>query len=215
MARSIRPASQNSSSPVSENIQQLKQSLRRDLRARLHAMTPSERAEGSSRLCSLLRGQRRFCEAGSILFFAPLPDEPDVWPLLVEMLAQHHAVALPRYDAASQHYTACQVRDLAHDLAPGEFGIREPAAHCPVVALNRLDFVLVPGLGFASDGVRLGRGKGFYDRLLAQVPGYKCGVGFDCQVGIDLPREPHDVRLNCILSPSRWHEVAGQRADVK
>ena len=200
---------------MNANIQQLKQSLRLDLRARLRAMTTADRAAASSRLRSLLLGQSGFREAGFMLFFAPLPDEPDVWPLLAGALARHQTVALPRYDAAARHYTARQVRDLSHDVAPGQFGIREPLAHCPVLALNRLDFVLVPGLGFSPDGVRLGRGKGFYDRLLAQVPGWKCGVGFDCQVGIDLPREPHDVRLNSILSPSHWQEVSGRRPDVK
>jgi 5-formyltetrahydrofolate cyclo-ligase len=200
---------------MSARVEELKQSLRLRLRAQLQNMPSSERTEASARLCERLRRQRVFGEAGALLLYAPLPDEPDLWPLLAETLSQPRIVALPRHDLASGLYEACQVRDTGSDLRRGQFGILEPAAHCPVVPLNRLDFILVPGLGFGLDGARLGRGKGCYDRLLAQVPGCKCGVGFDCQVGLEIPMEPHDVRLDCILSPSRWQEIAGRRADVK
>jgi 5-formyltetrahydrofolate cyclo-ligase len=73
--------------------------------------------------------------------------------------------------------------------------------------MNRLDFALVPGLGFTTDGRRLGRGKGYYDRVLAQVRGFKCGVAFDQQIVDEIPAEPHDAQLDCILTPTRWCRV--------
>ena len=76
---------------------------------------------------------------------------------------------------------------------------------CEPAPLNRLDLVLVPGVAFDAQGRRLGRGKGFYDRLLAKVRGHKCGVAFDVQIVSGLPEEPHDVRVDSILTPSRWH----------
>jgi 5-formyltetrahydrofolate cyclo-ligase len=80
-----------------------------------------------------------------------------------------------------------------------------------VIALNRLDLALVPGVGFDADGRRLGRGRGHYDRLLAQVAGTKCGVAFDEQMAPEIPVAPHDVILNRIVTPTRWLEVPGQR----
>ena len=74
----------------------------------------------------------------------------------------------------------------------------------------RLDLALVPGIGFTLDGGRLGRGKGYYDRLLAEVPVMKCGVAFECQIADEFPLESHDVQLNCILTPTRWHLVGGR-----
>jgi 5-formyltetrahydrofolate cyclo-ligase len=74
--------------------------------------------------------------------------------------------------------------------------------------LNRLDLVLVPGVGFDLQGRRLGRGRGFYDRLLADVDGIKCGVAFEEQVVSEIPVGPRDVRLNFILTPTRCVEVA-------
>jgi 5-formyltetrahydrofolate cyclo-ligase len=84
----------------------------------------------------------------------------------------------------------------------------EPNATCAQLDLKLLDLLLVPGLGFAIAGQRLGRGGGYYDRLLTKAGGFKCGVAFDWQVVANLPLEPHDVLLNCILTPTRWLEVA-------
>ena len=71
----------------------------------------------------------------------------------------------------------------------------------------RLDLVLVPGVAFDLHGRRLGRGRGYYDRLLSQVGGRTCGVAFDEQVVSEVPVEAHDVLLNCILTPTRWFEL--------
>jgi 5-formyltetrahydrofolate cyclo-ligase len=61
----------------------------------------------------------------------------------------------------------------------------------------------VPGLGFTPDGRRLGKGRGYYDRLLRLVRAFRCGIAFDEQIIEDLPAGPHDERLDCILTPSR------------
>ena len=89
----------------------------------------------------------------------------------------------------------------------GKFGVREPAERCAPVPLNRLDLVLVPGIAFDIRGGRLGRGQGYYDRLLSAVTGLKCGVAFDEQIVDAVPVGPLDVRLNCILTPTRWIET--------
>jgi 5-formyltetrahydrofolate cyclo-ligase len=60
-------------------------------------------------------------------------------------------------------------------------------------------------------GHRLGRGGGYYDRLLAMFGGPACGVAFDRQIVERVPAGPHDVQLNCILTPTRWHLVQGRR----
>jgi 5-formyltetrahydrofolate cyclo-ligase len=184
-----------------------KSALRRDLRQRVRALSADERVQGSGQICRRLVEQPAWRAAQSVLFFAPTETEPDIRPLLSEALVRGKRVALPRFNPAADCYLACLIRDAGCDLVPGEFGIQEPAASCPILELKQLDFVLVPGLGFTLSGYRLGRGKGYYDRLLATLSGFKCGVAFDCQVINELPLESHDVRLNCILTPTRWHPV--------
>jgi 5-formyltetrahydrofolate cyclo-ligase len=139
--------------------------------------------------------------------FAPLADEPDIWPLLGEALTAGKQVSLPSYVPGPNVYVARRIGDLVRDLVVGKFGVREAAPHCAEIPLNQLDLVLVPGVAFDARGRRLGRGKGFYDRLLADVRGAKCGVAFDEQMVATVPVGPRDIPLNCILTPTRWIET--------
>jgi len=189
----------------------LKAALRRQLRELARGLSSGERAAASAHARALLAAQPLWRQARAVLFYAPLPDELDLWPLLLEALREGRRIALPRYLPGAGEYGAALLAEPAHDLAPGKLGILEPVSHCPIFPLNRLDLVLAPGLGFDPHGRRLGRGKGYYDRLLAQVGGVRCGVGLDAQVVSALPAEPHDQMLDCILTPTRWL-VCGQHA---
>jgi 5-formyltetrahydrofolate cyclo-ligase len=177
--------------------------MRAQGRAALRALTPEERAAGSQKLCALARELSVFQQARTVLFFSALADEPDLRPLLEESWQRAKVTALPRFDATSGQYQAAVVRTAA-DLVAGRYGVLEPAANCPAVSLNQLDLVFVPGVAFDFAGGRLGRGKGFYDRLLAEVCGHKCGVAYETQVIANVPVEPHDVRLNSLLTPAGW-----------
>jgi 5-formyltetrahydrofolate cyclo-ligase len=178
--------------------------LRARLREILRSIPAEERAAGSQSLCDVLRQQSEWQEARAVLGYVPLADEPDILALLEEAWRAQQTVALPRFDVLSQGYVACLVRE-AGELVPGRFGVREPGAHCPAISLNQLDLILVPGVAFDLSGHRLGRGKGFYDRLLAGVHGHKCGVAFTEQIVPAVPAESHDVLVNSILTPTRWH----------
>jgi len=188
-------------------MRDLKASLRSQVREKLKAISLSQRELSSASARSILEKQPLWNESSSILFFAPLPDEPDLWPSLSVALAAGKQVFLPRFDAGTKRYISCQIKTPETDLCLGQFGIREPTDSCPQIPLNHLDLILVPGVAFDLHGRRLGRGKGFYDHLLAAVRGNTCGVAFDEQIVDAVPVEPHDVLLNCILTPSRWIQL--------
>jgi len=166
-------------------------------------MSAAQRHAGSAKICARLRDLAAWKNAKSVLLFAPMPAEPDIWPLLAEALAAGKAVALPRFNAAVRNYVAVRVLDWRNDVVSGHFGIREPTVRCPEVPLNHLDLFLVPGIVFDWHGHRLGRGKGFYDRLLANLSGVKCGIAFDEQVVKAVPVGPSDVRMDFVLTPAR------------
>jgi 5-formyltetrahydrofolate cyclo-ligase len=189
---------------MSSSSREAKARLRQQVRARLRALSPVQRAAASTRAAALLEQQEPWRTARSILFYAPLPEELDLWPLLNDSVAAGKTVALPRFEPAGRHYVAAQVRDPARDLKRGQLGIREPVDSCLELPLDGVELVLVPGLAFDARGGRLGRGKGFYDRLLALVRGTTCGVAFDEQVVDEIPVDSHDVRVQCLLTPTRW-----------
>jgi 5-formyltetrahydrofolate cyclo-ligase len=190
-----------------DDLHEAKRTLRGQTLARLAGMTDGERRQGSECLCALLRRQRVWRDAKTVLLFAPMPGEPDIWPLLEEALRHGKSVALPRYERASNRYLACSVAELERDVAPGYYGIREPAPHCPELTSNRLDLILAPGVAFDQQGGRLGRGRGYYDRMLAVMRGIRCGVAFDQQIVPEVPLASHDARMNHVVTPTRWISV--------
>jgi 5-formyltetrahydrofolate cyclo-ligase len=185
------------------DIQQAKAALRIKILAALKNLPPEKRQSDAEKLRRKLAEQPVFQAASSILFFAPLPDELDLWPVLEETLAAGKVVALPCFDAENQFYRPRRVTDLQVELVSGRFGIREPSANCVEMPLDDLDLVLVPGVAFDLRGHRLGRGKGFYDRLLANFMGKSIGIAFDEQIVDAIPAEPQDVEMDFILTPTQ------------
>ncbi|MGD0251547.1 MAG: 5-formyltetrahydrofolate cyclo-ligase [Verrucomicrobiota bacterium] len=181
--------------------------LRKEIRATLQKLSPAARLAASTLIRTRLKEQAFWQNAASILFFASMPDEVDVWPLLEETLAGGKITALPRYDSVNNDYIACRVQNLQTEIGSGQFGIREPKAGCPEIPLERLGLILVPGVAFDLRGGRLGRGRSYYDRLLTEIQGIKCGVAFDEQIVETVPAGSLDVRMDFVLTPTRCVKV--------
>ena len=188
-------------------IKEAKQALRKQVRAELRHMEPGEQAAASAQARALLAAQALWKTAQWVLFFAPLPGELDIWPLLSEALSAAKRVALPRFVSETRNYEPCQILDPRLDVEVGQLGIREPLRRCAPLPPTRLDLILVPGVAFDLHGHRLGRGKGYYDRLLRGLGATTCGVAFDQQIVAGIPVEPHDVRVNRVLTPTRWIQM--------
>ena len=94
-------------------------------------------------------------------------------------------------------------------------GVREPVTGT-VVPLGLIDMIVVPGLAFDRQGYRVGRGKGFYDRFLAQreIQALRCGLCFHEQLlTAAIPVEPHDMPMNLLVTDREvircYHEQKG------
>jgi 5-formyltetrahydrofolate cyclo-ligase len=186
---------------MTRNTPDDKNNLRSQIRAALEKISPAVRAAESIDLCERLKTQMP--SAHTVLFFAPLPDELDIWPVLELSLALGTTCALPGFDAERKTYVAKEIKKLATDIVTGKFGVREPAANCVEIPPDKFDLVLVPGSAFDLEGNRLGRGRGFYDQLLPAVSGIKCGICYDIQLLENIPTEPHDAKVDFILTPDK------------
>lgn len=189
-------------------ITQAKAALRRQVEDRLRQMELEARLVAGRRLCEAMRRHAFWRDARQLLCFAPMPGEIDIWPLVLSASREGKCVALPRYDRAAKFYTVHVIRSES-DVVPGFWGIREPAADCPSPKSDLLDLIIVPGVAFNESGWRLGRGKGYYDRLLKAWRGRTCGVCYDEQMVEHIPVEPHDIQLDCILTPTRYFQPGG------
>ena len=170
-----------------------KQQLRERMHQEAARYSATERVDWSNQICERVQKLDAWQQANSVLLFAPTRHEPDITPLM----NAGKRVSLPRFNEQLGQYEACEV---SGDLVAGRFGILEPGPNCARV--TGLDLVVAPGVAFALDGSRLGRGKGFYDRLLAQLKAAKVGVCFDWQIVQAIPRDGHDVLMDHIVTPT-------------
>lgn len=182
--------------------------LRQTLRAAMRRLSEPEIAVASEQARTLLRGQAVWKEARTVLLYAPMAGELDLVPLLMEAIAEGKTVVLPGFVEERAEYDAFEIADLQRDCRPGKFGVAEPSQARGPFPLNRLDLALAPGLAFDLSGHRLGRGRGYFDRLLARAGGARCGIAFDWQIVAQVPVETHDVPMNFILTPTRWLAAA-------
>jgi 5-formyltetrahydrofolate cyclo-ligase len=86
-------------------------------------------------------------------------------------------------------------------FVPGTLGVKEPGPECPEIAIGEIDAFICPGLAFDDNGGRLGRGRGFYDRILvkARADALKVGACFNLQRVKDTFTEAHDVRMDHVI----------------
>lgn len=172
-------------------MKHLKGPLRQEMRARLRAEAASLKSR-SEAICKQLQNARFWETSRTVGLFCPLPEEPDLLALMAE---KHRRFAFPRI--AGDRLVWHEVSEL-HTLQPskthGAGRLYEPEEGV-LVPLGEIDLLLVPGLAFTLLGGRLGRGGGYYDRVLAEAGAgtKRIGVCFEFQVLEALPLEGHDL----------------------
>lgn len=183
-----------------------KKVLRKQMRQLIKHLSIEEKQKASDIICDILAHTPGWIKAKSILLYYPLPDEPDITPLLAQALNAGKKLLLPQFNFSSRVYDTAPIYNLKTDLQPGQFGILEPITQA--VELESIDMTLVPGLGFDRAGHRLGRGKGYYDRLLPHFTSLKCGVSWSGCILETIPTQEHDVCMNALVSPHTGYCIA-------
>ena len=176
-----------------------KEEIRRTMRERRRALTPEERASSSEIIRAKLAALNLH---SSVAVYLASPQEIDLSPLILKMLARGVKVVAPRWDGEAYELAVLKGLDEAH-LRQGPMGILEPA-EAEIVSPKEVEVWLVPGLAFTRNGKRLGYGGGWYDRLLADATkdAVKLGIAHAFQVVDDLPSEAHDILLTGVIDDS-------------
>lgn len=181
-----------------------KSEARRALRRKVWELPDKLYKEGSARLCGRIHQLTAWQRAAVVCLYFPMRREPDIRPLFSRAREEGKKLLLPRFQETRGIYEPVPVDDPVRDLRPGRYGIPEPRDVAePSGATALFDFILVPGVAFSVNGDRLGRGGGYFDRLLALTNAEKCGVAFECQIVDELPMESHDIRMDYIVTPAR------------
>ena len=174
-----------------------KKKLRDEIRRRKQGFTPEQLRDLSRPIVARLLAHPRIREAESVLLYYSLPDEVDTHDLIDRLYRQGKTVLLPVTlgdELEIRRYEGPQRLRESH-----AFHIMEPEG-AAFADLQAIELVIVPGVAFDGKGNRLGRGRGYYDRFLRQVPqAYKLGLCFGFQMTETVPVGPTDVAMDEVL----------------
>lgn len=191
-------------------VYEVKEELRRALRARRQAMSARAREAAGMGLAKVVTGIPAVEGATCVAAYVSRPTEPPTMPLLERLAARGTRVMLPVLGAGLR-------RDWAWYRGPDDLQLRAPGRPAepagPALgadALTDVQAVIAPALAVDTDGARLGQGGGWYDRVLRHAPADAIVIAtvFDDEVYDatvrPLPREPHDRAVDIVATPSGW-----------
>lgn len=157
-------------------------------------LSEAEKMQASEEVFSRLEQTAAFLMAENILMYHSLPDELSTRSFLKKWGGKKHFF-LPRVNGVN-------LEILPYDesrLELGAFHIEEPTGDT-LTDPDEIELMVIPAVAYDYKGNRLGRGKGFYDRLLSSTKATKIGVGYEFQLVDDLPVEPHDIPMDMVIT---------------
>ncbi len=170
---------------IRERIKQLKTSI-----------SKAEKDFAADNVFSTLFGIDEWENARKILFYYSLPDELQTAKYL-DIASKSKDTYLPRVNGDILEL----IKYEPHSIDVGAFNIFEPTSD-KKININDIDISIVPAVAFDMFGNRIGRGRGFYDRLLINTNVLKIGIAYDFQLLEHLPIEQHDIKMDMIITPN-------------
>lgn len=160
---------------MNDDLAAAKKALRAKMQQQLRALTAEDRQSYSEDICERVLEMVPWAEARTVVLFAPLPSEPIITPLKLD----------------------CDMRKVSCANIP-----QSPKSEAELHLPETIDLILVPGLAFSKDRHRLGRGGGFFDRLLVgrAKDAFKLGICFSFQLVDQVPTEAHDVVVDAVVT---------------
>jgi 5-formyltetrahydrofolate cyclo-ligase len=194
----------SNSLPERSPLQEKKIEIRKKFIDLRKAIPIEERIRNSSAIYEHLKKSPHFCNAGSILIYSSIGAEVMTFDAIADMLKIGKRVILPYCSKDIHEMGIAEIRNTDTDLVTGTYQIKEPKDRTRFFKSD-VDLVICPGVAFDVYGVRLGRGKAYYDKFLRElkekVPIY--ALAFGCQISPEpLPSDYHDVRMDQIITES-------------
>lgn len=178
------------------------------MRARRAELTARQRREAEQRMVEhfqqfLVQGDLSGHPPKNVFAYAAVPPEAPTSALIETLWRLGTTVCLPRLNKARPGDMEAVPVVSWDELVPGPyFGILQPSEDGVPLHPAEMDLIVVPGVGFDQMGRRLGQAGGYYDRMLARVPStvVRLGWAFAVQLVDELPEEPHDERVDVLVT---------------
>ncbi len=193
-----------------KNIREVKKNLRARYRKFREHMDPEQKLEMDSSIQSRLLALGEYSRADTIFTYVSKPIEVDTISLIKAAFANRKQVAVPRCVPETCDMEFYYIRSL-DDLEKGLFGVLEPvSSKCRLVTDYSGGLCIVPGLCFDAQGYRLGYGKGYYDRFLADFKGDTVGICYAGCVQWNLPHGYYDKPVDLLITEKYNRRIANR-----
>ena len=171
------------------------------MKAIIAATPPSAIAETSAAACRAVCELEEFLSAGTVMLYLPLPTELDPSAIVLAAWQAGKIVLVPKVDWHHRRIIPTRCDSLTDNLAPGRYGILEPITGT-AWPVEKIDFILTPGMAYDRNGNRLGRGAGLYDRFLGDElrKAVACGAAIACQVVESVPVGNGDFPVDMLVT---------------
>jgi 5-formyltetrahydrofolate cyclo-ligase len=178
-----------------------KRRQRQKMNQRLRGLSSRDIADMSRCMCKLFIESDFYKNSNLLMAYLAMPFEADPSAIIEAALSSGKDIATPVIDRETQTLIPARLRTLTNGLIKNYYGILEPEEIEPVKAAD-IDAVIVPGLAFDRHGGRLGRGGGFYDKLLADdsIKAIRCGLAFSTQIIDKVPTQEHDKQMDILIT---------------
>ncbi|MDP2912382.1 MAG: 5-formyltetrahydrofolate cyclo-ligase [Candidatus Omnitrophota bacterium] len=174
----------------------MKHKIRHRIKEKIKSYSGFEKSQKSDIIKDKLFNEEAFKKSKIVMFYVSLKDEVNTLSMIDEALKTGKKVCVPVIIKEEKRLIAGEIKDRKKDLESQRFGIYQPKpGKVKEVPLENIDLVVVPGVAFDSNNVRLGRGHGYYDRFLSRLSKdtKAIGLAFDFQVVEHLPKDSHDI----------------------
>ena len=186
-----------------EDIKNKKEEIRKEIIGILRDQDPHLRVERSRIIQEAFLSSDDFRQSKAIMTYIAMPLEVETTQIIEKALEEGKKVVVPYVDTLDQAIVASELISI-NDLVEGPFGTRQPKdGPARTVKLEEIDLIAVPGIAFDKDNMRLGRGKGYFDRFLAnkELSSAKTiGLAFRFQIVDSLPSDPHDMPVSRVIT---------------
>jgi 5-formyltetrahydrofolate cyclo-ligase len=186
-----------------------KAELRQIISAQRNELNPQWLKSASASVVEHLQACDDFQAAKTIALYMAIAGEVNLDLLFPECWKQKKRTCIPVFNAEKRLYDLAEV-DATTEFQAKHYGIREPI-NAKRIPPSEIDLMIVPGVAFDRSGNRLGRGGGYYDRLLDGYAGSIIAVTFDFQIFETIPAADHDIPVRAIVTETKIINVCNER----
>ncbi|MBL7686239.1 MAG: 5-formyltetrahydrofolate cyclo-ligase [Deltaproteobacteria bacterium] len=178
-----------------------KVNLRKKILAFMAQQPPFQQEALSQKIEQHLLQLTQYHSLKSVGFYIDFKGEVKTKGLIEQAFQAQKRVAVPVIHHSDSECRFCWI-DSLEVLEKSSFGFLQPSKKSLLAKLNELEAIFVPGVAFSKEGDRLGRGKGFYDRVLKEFRGLKIGLAYNFQILDVIPTDAWDQKLDGIVTES-------------